>query len=136
MTLAPAQPSEHQDDVAPQLLPAGVEQPGRPGQHRRVEVVAAAVHGAVDLRPVLDVGELLDGQGVHVGAQQDDRARRAAGRRTTAQDAGDRGRLPTERRLEGEAVEGGEDALLGLRQVQPELGVPVQRPPELTQIAV
>ena len=40
-------------------------------QHRRVAVVAAGVHHPRVLRGVREVGRLVNGQGVHVGAQPD-----------------------------------------------------------------
>ncbi len=61
---------EHEDDIARQLVAVGVQQLSRTDEHRGVQVVAARVHCPVDLRAVVDAGELVHGQGVHVGAQQ------------------------------------------------------------------
>ena len=40
-----------------------------PQQHRRVTVVAAGMHGSIVCRAMPEVVQLVDRQGIHVGAQ-------------------------------------------------------------------
>ena len=53
------------------LVAAVHQQPRHAKQHRGVRVVAAGVHDARRLRPVLDVVLFENRQGIHVGAQED-----------------------------------------------------------------
>ena len=61
---------EHQHHIAGQLVPAFRKERGGAGEHGGVEVVAARVHGAVDRRGVAHTRFFLDGQPVHVGAEE------------------------------------------------------------------
>ena len=61
---------EHQHHVSGEPVAVLREQPGRAGEHCSVQIVPAGVHRAVR-RGVVEPGALVDGQGVHVGAQQD-----------------------------------------------------------------
>jgi hypothetical protein len=54
-----------------ELVAAVHQQAGHAKQHGRVRVVAAGVHDAWCLRPVLDVVLLENRQGIHVGSQKD-----------------------------------------------------------------
>ena len=59
-----------EDQVEGAREPArGRQMLGRAQQHRGVAVVAAGVHAAGDRAGIRQAGVLLDGQGVHVGAQ-------------------------------------------------------------------
>jgi hypothetical protein len=58
-----------------------LQQPRGAEQHRRMTVMAACVHLAVDLAPKRHVGFFVDWQRVHVGAQRDAGSRSAADRR-------------------------------------------------------
>ncbi len=122
---------EHQHDVAGQLVAAFGEQGRGAGEHGRVQVVAAGVHGALDRGRVVDAGLLLDGQAVHVRAEQDrgplgspgaSGARRCA----AAQDRGDRRRVLAQGDLVGQPVQRLEDLLLRARQLQADLRLAVQ----------
>ena len=62
--------------VPEQLAAARVQETGRADEHRRVRVVTARVHAAVDLAGEVEPGVLGHRQRVHVAAQQHDRARR------------------------------------------------------------
>src|SRR3546814_17800825 len=82
------QPLLHHDAAAALVLLGGLEDEGdatieiaRLGevlggaqQHRRVAVVTAGVHLALVPRAVVEAVELLDMQGVHIGAQADGRS--------------------------------------------------------------
>ena len=94
-----------------------------------MEVVAAGVHGAVEGRGEVLAAGLGDRERVHVAAQQD----RAAGF-AAAQDAGDRREVLAEADFETEPVQGGEHAFLGAREVQADLGDPVQVAAEGDQV--
>ena len=61
---------EHEDDVAGQVGPVRVEEVGRADEAGDVEVVPARVHRTVRGGEV-EPGLLLDGQRIHVAAQQD-----------------------------------------------------------------
>ena len=60
---------EHELDGALNLVLMGLEQPGGAQQHGGVHIVAAGVHPAVGAGKRL-AGGLLNGQGVHIGAEQ------------------------------------------------------------------
>ena len=68
---------EHQQDPSGQRVTPLHEQARGPQQHRDVGVVAAAVHRANVLGRELEAGVLGERQAVHVGPQQDRRARGA-----------------------------------------------------------
>ena len=82
MILAPAWPSSpgwNMKITLPGSSPRRArEQPGRPGQHRGVQVVPAGVHHPVDLRRERQPGPLGHRQRVHIAAQQYRRPRLAA----------------------------------------------------------
>ena len=115
---------EHQHDVAGQLPAAFGQQGGGPGQHRGVEIMAAGVHGAVDPGGEVDAGALLDGEAVHVRAQQDHGFVGRSVRCAAAQNRGDRRRGLAEGDFVRQAVEGFENFLLGAREVQGRSPVP------------
>ena len=62
---------EEQLDRTPQLRFPRLEQSGGAQQHGGMAVVAAGMHDPVDLAGEVQAATLLDGQGVHVGAQSD-----------------------------------------------------------------
>src|SRR5262249_56158626 len=64
---------EHEHHAAWQVRLAGRQQPGRPGEHGRVQVVPAGVHRAVDRGRVAEPGPFGNRQRVHIRPQQDDR---------------------------------------------------------------
>ena len=75
----PSSPGWKKNRTPPGELAAAVgQQAGGAGQHGRVGVVAAGVHGAVDLGGEVEPGVLGHRQGVHVAPQQDRRAGPAA----------------------------------------------------------
>jgi hypothetical protein len=116
---------EHEQDPSGQVLAPGDEEPGGTGQHRHVGVVAAGVHGAIDLAGEVEPGLLGHGQRVHVGPQQD----RGAGLAPGQQGGDARGRL-VQRDVQPEVIELLEDPLAGDRQVVADLRMPVQVAPE------
>ena len=69
---------EHEQDPSREVVPPLHEQACGPQQHGDVGVVAAGVHRAGDLGRELEAGVLAEGQAVHVGAEQDRRARARA----------------------------------------------------------
>lgn len=119
---------EHEDDVPGQLLPVCGQQPGGADEPGDVQVVPARVHPAVEDGGVREPGVLLDREGVHVAAQQDGGAGPAA-----AQYGGHGAERGAGAYLQAEAVQCGEDLRLGQRQVEAELGFPVQGVPECGQ---
>jgi hypothetical protein len=64
---------EHEDHAPRELIAAPYEQARGADQHRDVGIVAAGVHHALHLRSELEAGFLVDGEGIHVRAQQDGR---------------------------------------------------------------
>ena len=120
---------EHEDHVPGQLSLPRRQQPGRPGQHRGVQVVAARVHRAVDLGGIGQAGALGHRQGIHVTAQQHRRARPAA-----AQHRGHRAQLAPAADLKRQPVERGEHLLLGPGQFQPDLRLAVNRLAQFGQL--
>ena len=62
---------EHQLDRTRQLVLMGFQQLGGAQQHRRVHIMAAAVHPARRFAAILDLRFFLDGQGVHIRTDQD-----------------------------------------------------------------
>ena len=125
---------EHEHDVALEPVAVACEQPGRPDQRRRVQVVPAGVHRAVR-RGEVKAGLLVDGQRVHVAADQD-RTGVAVVASPAAQHADDRRGPGSGRDLEAEAVELGEHPLLGVRQLEADLRVAVQRLPQLDEVSL
>jgi hypothetical protein len=121
---------EHEDHRAREVGLPGRKQPGGAGQHGRVQVVAAGVHGAGDRRRVRQAGLLGDGKRVHVAAQQHDRAGPAA-----AQHRGHRADRLAGADLQRQPVQGSQHLALRLRQVQADLGLAVDRMPQLGDIA-
>ena len=105
-----------------------LEQLGGTQHHGRVHIVSAAVHPARDFGGKLLAGLFLDGQGVHVAAQQDHLAGLfAAGQREDAALAAVlRGVAHLGQRLF--------DQCLGLGQVKAHLRVTVQCAPPLLQL--
>jgi hypothetical protein len=69
---------EHEDDRPRQLIAYAGEQVSGAGQEGDVHVVAAGVHDAVDLRRVVQPGQLLHGQRIHIAPQQHGRSGPAA----------------------------------------------------------
>jgi hypothetical protein len=65
---------EHEHDVPGEPVAMGGQQPRRPDQHRRVQVMTAGVHGVVDLGAEGQVHLLVHRQRIHVASQEDDRA--------------------------------------------------------------
>ena len=103
---------EHEDHAAGDLsLPCG-QQARRAGQHRRVQVVAARVHHAIDPGGKRRSGRLRHGQRVHVPAQQHHRSRPAA-----AQHGGHRREFPAQGDVQRQPVQRGEYLLLRPGQV-------------------
>ena len=125
---------EHEHDVALEPVAVPGEQPGRPDERRRVQVVPAGVHRAVR-RGEVKAGLLVDGQRVHVAADQD-RTGVAVVASPAAQHADDRRGLGSGRDLEAEAVELGEHPLLGVRQREADFRVAVQRLPQLDEVSL
>ena len=109
---------EHEHDAAGQGGPPRGQHARGADQHGDVRVVTAGVHGAVDLGGEGQARVFLQGQGVHVGAQQHRPARPAAVER-----GDDRGRLLSRARLQAEAVERFQHRLLGPRQGEADLRV-------------
>ncbi|ESU48690.1 hypothetical protein P376_3332 [Streptomyces sp. HCCB10043] len=112
---------EHEHHVPGQLRAPGRQQPGGADEAGGVEVVAAGVHTAVEDGGVREPGLLLDGQRVHVAAQQDGGAGAAA-----AQHGGDGAESRTEGDLQAEALQGGEDLGLRTGQIEAEFRLAVQ----------
>ena len=75
--------------------------------------------------PLVEARGLIDGEGVHVAAQEHN----GTGVRT-AQHRDDGGRAGAGRDLQRQSLERGEDLLLRARQLEPQLGVGVQRAPQ------
>ena len=103
---------------------------GQAQQHGDVDVVAAGVHHAVTAGPVSPLGRLLQGQGVHVGAEEDH------GAGTPAVQPGDHG-VPGKAGLDGqtEAFQLLPDEARGVRLPEGQLRVFVQMVPVCQQAA-
>ena len=112
---------DHEHDLPGELVAALGEQPGGAEQHRHVGVVPAGVHGPGHLGGERQPGVLLHRQRVHVAAQQVGRTGAGA-----AQHADDGARRRPGAHLDRQIGERLEDGGLGPRQVQPDLGQPVQ----------
>ena len=116
---------EHQDHPTGQFRPPVLKQPGCAEQHRDVGVVAARVHRPVDLGGEVQTGVLVERQRVHVAPKEDRRPG------STALDHRDHGaqRLalagfdPDPRELV-------DDDLLRLGQLEADLGMPMDPPPD------
>ena len=119
---------ELQLDRAFDLVLVLLEQLGRTQHHGGVHIVAAAVHFAGQLRGKLLAGFLLQGQGIHVTAQQDHLAGAFAACKChhAALTAILRGVAHLGQRLF--------DQCLGLGQVKAHLRVTVQRTPPFLQL--
>ena len=65
---------ENEFDPALHPVPEGVQDVGRPEGDGDVDVMAVGVHDAAIDRLERDIGQFLDGDGVHVGPEPDDRA--------------------------------------------------------------
>ena len=116
---------EHEQDPAGELVAPAGEEARRRDEHRHVGVVTAGMHRAVHPRGVVEPGVLRHGEGIHVASQQ---RRRAV---APAVEHGDyRGRLATCRDLEAEPVDRLEYDRLGPREVEADLGMGVDLPPE------
>ena len=129
---------EHEDHVSPQLGPPGAKQPRRPGQHRRMQVVAAGVHHPGEPRGVRQPRCLRDRQRVHIPAQQHRRpgyvlalSHPSVVARLAAQHRRHRGEFPAGGHLQRQATERREHLFLRQRQVQPDLRLPVDGVPQL-----
>ena len=120
---------EHEADRARELVALGCEDARRADEHGDVRVVAARVHRPVDRARVVEAGVLGHRQRVHVGAQQDRRTGRAS---PQIRDHGGDGRAGVH--IEAEAVERVQDESLRLRQLQPELGLGVDAPPQVDAV--
>ena len=107
-----------------------LEELGRAQHHGRVHIVAAAVHLAGHLGSEVHTGLLLNGQRVHIAAQQDGPAGALTARQRddTGLAAVLRGVAHLGQRLFYQCA--------GLWQVEPHLRVPVQRPPPLLQLGL
>jgi hypothetical protein len=127
---------EHEDHVPGQLGLPGAEQPGRPGQHGRVQVVPAGVHHALEAGGVGQAGGLGDRQRVHVAPQQDRRPRLVtpAGAGPGAAEHGrHRAELAPGADLQWQPGQGVQHLGLGQRQLQADLGLAVDGVPQLGQ---
>ena len=120
---------EHEDDVALESVAVRGKEPGCSDEHRGVQVVTTCVHRAVDLAGEVQPGPLLDGQRVHVPAQQDGRARAR-----TAQDRGHRRDSRPRRHFQIKTVDRLQHRALGDRQLEADLGVLVQRATQVHQV--
>jgi len=121
---------EHEDDIAGQLRLASRQQPGRAGQHGRVQVVPAGVHDPLDGRGIRKPGALRDRQRVHVPAEQDRPAGLAA-----AQYRGHRAERPAPADLQREPVESVQHLALRPGQIQADLRIAVNGVPQLGNVA-
>ena len=115
---------EHEHHAPGQRGAPGGEDPRGAQQHRHVRIVPAGVHGAVHLGGEVQARVLLEGQGVHVRAQEDRAAGPAALERRD-----DRGRLLARADVEPQAVERLQHHLLGAGQREADLGVSVDAAP-------
>jgi hypothetical protein len=116
---------EDQLHVPGELGPLLGEETRGPRQHRDVGVVAAGMHPPGVLRGEVEARVLLEGQSVHVGAQQDRRAGAAPSK------GRDHGARPAPRGdLEIEALEGLQHRTLGLGQLETQLGPPMDPAPQ------
>ena len=111
---------EHEHHAARQVRPARRQQPGRPDEHGRVQVMPAGVHGAADTGREVQPGPLGDRQRVHVGPQQHHRPP-IPPLGPAAQHGGDRRQRRADGDLQRQAVQRGEDLLLGQWKLQPDL---------------
>jgi hypothetical protein len=116
----------HEHDLPGQLVAALGEQPGGAQQHRHVRVVPAGVHRTGHLGGEVQPGVLVHRQRVHVPAQQVGRAGPGA-----AQHADHRAGARPGAHLDREVGEGLQHGGLGARQLQPDLGEPVQLPAQV-----
>ena len=68
--MKPSSPGWNMNTTSPSSsIAVGAQQPRRAHEARRVQIVTARVHAPV-VRPEGLVGELLDGERVHIAAQQ------------------------------------------------------------------
>ena len=111
---------EHEHDPAPEVPAACRQHGGRAGEHRRVGVVPARVHGAVDGAGEVEAGVLGHRERVHVPSEQDGGAGLVA-----VEHRHDRGRGRAGVDGQRQAVEGLEHGGLGPWELEPELGVHV-----------
>ena len=117
---------EHERHPAPQLAPPGNEELGRAGEHGHMGVVAAGVHGAVDLAGVVEAGVLGHGEGIHVAPQQ--HGGPGLGAVEHRHHRGGRGAGGDDQR---QPVQGLQHGGLCVGQVETELRLLVQPPPQL-----
>ncbi len=128
---------EHQQHVAAELVAPVEQQARRAEQHGHVRVVAAGVHRVAGLRRELEPGVLVEGQAVHVAAQQDGgRGMGCLGRATVSALAPrfvpsmtavtDPTDVPRRRR-QPHPLELRHHERLGPGQLQPDLGASVER---------
>ena len=119
---------EFQLDRTFQLVLVSLEQLRRTQQHGRMHIVAAAMHLAGDFRAELFTRVLGDGQGVHIGTQQDSLAGlfAACQRNDTS--------LAAVPRLIAHFRQCLLDQLLRVGQIEAHLRVAVERPTPLLQL--
>ena len=125
---------EHEDDVAAELVPLLGQEGGGSGEHGGVQVVAAGVHCPIGPGGEVHSGLFLDGQSVHVRAEEDGRALAAVcfcllvptARVFAAQDCRDRRRLLAQRDLVRQPIQRLKDLLLGAREVEPDFRLAVK----------
>ena len=104
----------------------------RTDEHRDVRVVAARVHRAVDRAGVIQRRVLGHGQGVHVGAEQDDR--RALRTRGAVEVGDDRRDLGARSDVEIQVGQRLHDRGLGAGQLETELGMAMDASPQVDGI--
>src|SRR5699024_430541 len=123
--------SEHEYDVAGQVLADSVEQREGADEAGSVQVVAAGVHLPRG-RGEVESGRLGHGQSVHIPTQEHGRHDYGHGVHTgtAAQHHDDRGQPLTRAHFDIEALDGLEDELLRHRQVEADLDVLMQGPAE------
>ena len=122
---------EHQDHAARQVRATLLEKAGGAKQHRNVGVVAAGVHRVADLGREVETRVLVEGQGVHVRAQEDRRARLSA-----ADHGDDRAERLPRAVLDSELRELLDDHPLGLGQVESDLGLAMDAPADRNDVVL
>ena len=120
---------EHQQDPARERVPPLREQARRAQEHRDVGVVAAGVHHARQLGREREPRVLGEGQGVHVGAEED------RGTRPRALDHRDHRRVVTPGRPSmPERPRATRGSRLRLRQLEAPFRAPVQPPADVDDV--
>ena len=116
---------EHEDDVPGNLRSSCAQNLRRAGEHGRVEIVPARMHGTLDLAREVEVGVLGHVERVHVAAQHDCRPGKFA-----LEDGDDAARVLVQVDVERQTIECFEHPATCFGQVIADLRKAVQSPPE------